>query len=583
MEHNFRNIKTAIATLLICLMQPNGAKSQTSTVLPILSNNTWFTSSNAIQGINVAMIAGGAANIAACVYYDGGTTPTFYVNDNTIPATANIASTGSVAGVPDVIIGNATGATPSICTTCSSSNDFIMAAAFINNSGDVEVDFYDINDNGSGISISSFSSASITISPGSYMPQTVHIDAIYDAGSGTINNYVVVWDDFTSMSNPVIWAAYGDLNANTISTPVQITPTSSPLLRYGSAPDVAGIQRRIRIAPLLTDDVALFTYVNATNGDLTYREYDFTTSTFSAVTVLDAPGSSTSFSVPRIDAIDDYNYNGNPSNANYEVAAMVTSTGAVGKQINTYNNTYSGPFGCSLADDITGVAAYSTYVAGTYENFAPTVAVGDDGTSTNSYNYAILHYLDVTSTTTYPDSNMLFMEPLPFAASTTYFNNQVYWVDSTPGGSLYAIPAQGCSYSNAVAGAPDDPTQPLTYAWAYYNGSNYEVDYKQTTFVQSGGNPAFRQTPAHVNKNNQNSWQLYPNPATDLLTVSNGTGGCAVIAYIIMDVTGRSVQNGSMANGNMNIIDVSNLLPGTYLLKMYSGNEENWHTMFVKN
>jgi len=109
---NFRKINVAVAALFTCMMQLNGTDAQTSTILPTFSNNTWFTASNAIQGINVAMIAGGAANIAACVYYDGGTSPNFYVNDNTIPATANIASTGSVAGVPDVIIGNATGATP---------------------------------------------------------------------------------------------------------------------------------------------------------------------------------------------------------------------------------------------------------------------------------------------------------------------------------------------------------------------------------------------------------------------------------------------------------------------------------------
>jgi Secretion system C-terminal sorting domain len=570
-KQQFQKASVVIASLFI-LLSSNNLWGQITTVLPSNLNNSWFVSANPIQGLNTATIAGGTANIIACAYYDGGASPKIYVTDVLISTTPSfITSTGNMASVPDIIIGNANGG--ALCTSCSTTNDFILATAYVNTSGDIQIDFYDVFDNGTSISISSFGlSNSKTIT--GYVPRNVHLDVIYDQTNTVCNKYAVTWDDYTIPSKPRVLAAYGDLNANTIGSPQVISPASV----HGHNPDVAAVSRTKPGGGF--DDVALITYVD-NNGYLYYNEWNMTTATSPAAinTLFDdgtsLPSVTYTLATPRIDAIDDDRYNGNLSNGNYEIAAQATlSSGEV--RIFTYNNVISplSHFGTSRVDDITGAPLYTSFT-GPYENFEPTVALGDDGGGLNTYNYAIQHFLDISSA--FPSKNMLFMEVVPSNLPYSFLSNTVYWVDKAAV-SYIAIDAMSCNYANAACGAPNDPTQPVLCAWAYYDGTNYSVVYKQS-YMSSVG---FKQAPSGLTAvtSSTNSWLVYPNPATDLLTI-NRTGKHTTGSFQIIDVTGRVMLTGEV-NTDKTDIDLSRIPAGAYLLKMQCGNEDK-HVTFVKN
>src|SRR5690606_9264390 len=61
--------------------------------------------------------------------------------------------------------------------------------------------------------------------------------------------------------------------------------------------------------------------------------------------------------------------------------------------------------------------------------------------------------------------------------------------------------------------------------------------------------------------------RFYPNPATDYLNVENHTANNKTMNFMILDQTGRSLQTGTLNQGN-NRIELSNLANGTYYIRM---------------
>jgi len=145
------------------------------------------------------------------------------------------------------------------------------------------------------------------------------------------------------------------------------------------------------------------------------------------------------------------------------------------------------------------------------------------------------------------------------------------------------INAAACNYANAVSAYANFPAGGYAaYAWAFMNTSTsrYEVHYKYPTI----GSPyAFRQGTTEVTTGNTGAgkWQVYPNPATNELGVSNAAGNAAATGYLIMDMAGRTALQGSL-HGGQNPIDVSRLVPGTYVLKVSQQGNDDGQAIFVK-
>jgi hypothetical protein len=78
---------------------------------------------------------------------------------------------------------------------------------------------------------------------------------------------------------------------------------------------------------------------------------------------------------------------------------------------------------------------------------------------------------------------------------------------------------------------------------------------------------------------------VYPNPATDVVSISYSTVGNENVSYRMTDLSGKSVivrdlgvRNGSQIEN----IDLSNLVSGMYILEIAAGNKRSVQKVSVK-
>ena len=75
-------------------------------------------------------------------------------------------------------------------------------------------------------------------------------------------------------------------------------------------------------------------------------------------------------------------------------------------------------------------------------------------------------------------------------------------------------------------------------------------------------------------------WNVFPNPATNLLNINNASGNAGNASYTITDVPGRTILSGNFS-GSTQQVDISRLIPGNYILKIETDNGSQ-NRMFVK-
>jgi hypothetical protein len=64
---------------------------------------------------------------------------------------------------------------------------------------------------------------------------------------------------------------------------------------------------------------------------------------------------------------------------------------------------------------------------------------------------------------------------------------------------------------------------------------------------------------------------LFPNPASDRIFFTIGKSDIKTLEYLIFDISGRIMEAGSISNNNQNILDISILKPGLYILIVKTG------------
>jgi hypothetical protein len=211
---NFKKSALMAVTLFFCSACHIELFAQTM-VAPYNNDNFWYTATNtnAIQGINSAMVAYGPVTspsvIATSVYYDASGSSTIYINDLSTGLSTSIATT-AMASVPDVIFGNLNVLESGIPNT----NNFCVAIGFVNTSGYVEVDIDTFSDDGTTMTTPSIA---YTLTTTLYSPQTVHLDVLpigIETGRGypILDAFVVTWDDI-AMGHQYVYASYGNKNA----------------------------------------------------------------------------------------------------------------------------------------------------------------------------------------------------------------------------------------------------------------------------------------------------------------------------------------------------------------------------------
>ncbi len=117
--------------------------------------------------------------------------------------------------------------------------------------------------------------------------------------------------------------------------------------------------------------------------------------------------------------------------------------------------------------------------------------------------------------------------------------------------------------------------------------SNTAIAQIHKTIYRGGENNKANSTlNSNTNETSYNkTWQLYPNPVNDLLSLSYKKSDKAkgVINVIITDVTSKVVVRFRQASNNMQLhIPVSNLRAGLYFIKINVLNETQMNEKFIK-
>ncbi len=465
----------------------------------------------------------------------GGTIPAGFIADDGLgsPVTVNL---GLGTGYADVVVGNNT----------SMTTDYLVGIVYTG-TGALHLDIYDIANVGTSSPLTATLVSSQIISPAGYLYGEPHIDIIAQYGSllsglPTCDKFVITYTS-SIVNNPTsIIGYYSSLNNPTSFS--SRTIATSYIHDYYVGPDVAAIQRSGEIG---IDDVALFTYMGI--DTLFYQEWNITQGTISNQIILDHIPQ---LFAPRIDAIDDYHIN-NPIGANplayYDVVASNRTT----KTIMCYNNKLPIPGGLDIS---------SAYLGTSNITGDPNVAAGPCKTYTVAYPQyyygtgdALAQSIDWN--TGYPVNYV--SGTFPFTYVDYYQINYSFPVEGTFG-------VGGFTASATCNGASSSYSPYALFAWVGIDGTTSGNIYDKLTDCSM----AFK--PSSVATVNQGNWSIAPNPAIDVVTLGsdNNTQGNT---YNITDVTGRTLQHAAVTSPKQQI-DVSALVPGMYILTVYSSNTE---------
>lgn len=463
-------------------------------------------------------------------------------DDGTNPATLTIEDkvSGSFIYVT-VSLGIGTGTFPDVClgNNITASGAYLASVIYTDPLlNDVYVVLYSITGQGTGTLSVTYASGPTLISSGyNLVTDPAHIDIISQystlyplGGLPQCDLFVMTWHENTNVG---IYPAgiYGALGSLSGSFPTSVTQISSSTTAI--YPDVAGVERDYVILPgtLGFDLWGLFTYIDGSN--IYEQEWDISTSTVYAATTV---GSGTFVGWPRIDAIDDH-YNNRPTGTNAYYDICVSQLVSAAPHVFTYSSLSTGYDVCS------GVPGFST----TQDSENPTVACGPGN------NYAIAF-----ST---------------YGTYTTYMSVQIDWLTGNPtSGNLEIIPftTPTFPYTNydyvSLSGTCNTESYGTQYLFACWDDGGFLYDKATLTVLTFGWKPA-----SISNITGQtNDWKVWPNPATDHLTlaVPAGMNMQANIQYSITDIGGRQFM---MANINEpeQQINISNLAPGIYLLHIF--------------
>ncbi len=466
-----------------------------------------------------------------------GTIPAGFIADDGLgsPITINLTP-GTLFS--DVVVGN----------KISMTTDYLVGIVYYTGTlgATINLDIYDIGNVGTGSALTSTLVSSQTISPPSYVASYPHIDIIAQYGSllsglPTCDKFVITYNYSDGINPTKIMGYYSSLNNPTSYS--SRTIATGYIHDYYDLPDVAAIQRRGEIG---IDDVALFTYIGV--DTLFYQEWNITQGTISNQIILDlAP-----ITVPRIDAIDDYHIN-NPLGTHPLAYYDVVAPNITAKTIMCYNNKLPIPGGLDISSAYIGTSNYTGY---------PGVAAGPCKTYTVAYPQyyygngdALAQSIDWN--TGYPVNYV--SGTFPFTYVDYYQINYSFPVEGTFG-------VVGFTASATCNGASSSYSPYALFAWVGIDGTTSGNIYDKLTDCSMAFKPA---SVATINKDN---WSVAPNPAIDVVTLTSDNN-IQGNTYSITDVTGRTLQHAAVTSPKQQI-DVSALVPGMYILTVYSSNTE---------
>jgi len=548
------------------------ARAQTL-AFPSFADNLW--TAGGVLGINTALIDVGIPDapdkqypykqLAACAYDGGpggggGFVVTDFRSGFSLNFTYPFGSGNTMASAPDVTWGNKAG----------SDIDFILAVAFRNNLGQVEVDYFDVHYvTAATFTVTYHSSDYIFPDVGYAFAGTVHIDVsahnsniIASTALPFCDRFFLTYDESTFPYPDEVYASYGSLNAYSallagpqrISMQSACAPTLSVEYRE---PDVAGIERATAHG---NGDIACITAtfgqgISSGMNQLFYAEWDPALFGCAGLSYLKIDNSSPpdQFRFPRIDANDNQLA---PSVCDVKIAcevhgALVFTPGSSGIDVAIYSPPFPGSITSTAWIDMstlpppTPPAYLSPFGAspGSYYHFAPAVAYGTRGGTdfliTECTNLAYLP----------PPNDFFMMSPIGKPCLVGVTGPNYYEVPLT-------YPSSPSNHANSVSTPCNHPDDTSVIAWTDGGNIYYKrADHAAYAFKHATG----------ANTGVQGSISIYPNPAGNHITVNNlgAADRCS-----IKNVLGQEVMNVKIADGSQDL-NISRAKPGMYFISFF--------------
>lgn len=169
-----------------------------------------------------------------------------------------------------------------------------------------------------------------------------------------------------------------------------------------------------------------------------------------------------------------------------------------------------------------------------------------------------------------------------YQIGTDAAQNNILW--GNPGPRLKRMQGAAVSYPYLINNLVSiyNSTQGLNVYYYFYN---WEIE-KTSTVCKSALVPVFADVVTGIsNVSNNENIQLFPNPASDKITISSGKSIESNVFVNIIDVAGRVAQTASFNHLTANAqqsIDISKLAKGVYFVKINSANSEMIEKLVVR-
>lgn len=114
-----------------------------------------------------------------------------------------------------------------------------------------------------------------------------------------------------------------------------------------------------------------------------------------------------------------------------------------------------------------------------------------------------------------------------------------------------------------------------TYQTGYVPGNVSEIVCDNSSFARS------TYTTTSVQDFGVKAFTMFPNPADRAITLANTLTSSDEIEIIIFNMNGQMILHENYQGGAETTLDVSNMKPGTYLLKMISKKGVETHKLLI--
>lgn len=122
-----------------------------------------------------------------------------------------------------------------------------------------------------------------------------------------------------------------------------------------------------------------------------------------------------------------------------------------------------------------------------------------------------------------------------------------------------------------------------------FGNTNYNPDFRPTAASSAGTGAEFTNakllpisTASIQEANAETAISVYPNPASDLVTVTLGKGWNGNVNVEVLDLNGKTVSSYNQATDNVITVDVSNLNAGIYLVRVSNNTAQNVSKLIVR-